>query len=148
MKILSKALAICVEKYLPFLISSSQTVYVERRFISDGGRLFSHNLQVADFLKLNALVVTEDIQKAFVSINHLFLITVIKKIGFGETFIKLIQILLRNHESCVINGGAITKYFKLEKDTRQGGSISAYLFILVLEIALLYIKENKNIKCP
>ena len=79
MKILSKALANCVEKYLPFLISSSQTVYVESRFISDGGRLFSHTLQVADFLKLNALVVTEDIQKAFDSINHLFFNNCIKK---------------------------------------------------------------------
>ena len=38
--------------------------------------------------------------------------------------------------------------WKLEKDTRQGDSISAYLFILVLEIVLLYIKENKYIKYP
>ena len=80
MKILSKALTNCFDKYLPFLISSSQTVYVERRFISDGGRLFSDILQVTDFLKLNVLVVTEDIQKAFDSINHLFLIAVLKKI--------------------------------------------------------------------
>ena len=32
------------------------------------------------------------------------------------------------------------------KSKRQGDPISAYLFILVLEIAFLYIKENKNIK--
>ena len=51
--------------------------------------------------------------------------------------------LLRNQESCIINGGTTTKNFK---GTRQGDSISAYLFILVLEIAFLYIKENKNIK--
>ena len=39
-----------------------------------------------------------------------------------------------------------TKYFKLEKGTRQRDPISAYLFILVLEIAIIFIKENKNIK--
>ena len=32
------------------------------------------------------------------------------------------------------------------KGKRQGGPISAYLFILVLEIGFLYIKENRNIK--
>ena len=49
--------------------------------------------------------------------------------------------LLKNQESCIINGGITTKHFKLEKDTRQGDPISAYLFALVLKIAFLYIKE-------
>ena len=53
--------------------------------------------------------------------------------------------LLKNQESCIINGGT-TKYFKLQKGTRQRDPISAYLFILVLEIANTFIKENKNIK--
>ena len=35
---------------------------------------------------------------------------------------------------------------KLEKGTRQGDPIPAYLFILVLEIAFIFIKDNKNIK--
>ena len=34
------------------------------------------------------------------------------------------------------NGGKTTKYFKLERGARQGNPISAYLFILVLEIFL------------
>ena len=95
---------------------------------------------------MRGLVVTVDIQEVFDSVNHLFLITVLKKFDFGETFVKWIQILLRNQESCVINGWTTTKYFKPEKGTRQGDPVSAYLFILVLEIAFLYIKENKNIK--
>ena len=66
--------------------------------------------------------------------------------GFGETFIKWIQILLRNQESSIINGGTTTEYFKLEKGTRHGDPISAYLFIFVLEITLIFIKDNKNVK--
>ena len=45
-----------------------------------------------------------------------------------------------------MNGGTTTKYFKLQEGTKQGHPISAYLFILVLEIAFIIIKENKNIK--
>ena len=139
LKILSKAPADRIKMYLPFLISSNQTAYVEGRFISEGGRLFSDILQVTDFLNLRGLVVTVDVQKAFDSVNHLFLITALKKLSFGETFIKWIQILLRNQESCIINGGTTTKYFKLQKGTRQGDPISAYLFILVFEIAFIFI---------
>ena len=146
LKILSKALANRIKKYLPFLISSNQTAYVEGRFISEGGRLFSDILQVTDFLNIRGLVVTVDIQKAFDSVNHLFLITALKKFGFGKEFIKWIQILLKNQESCIINGGTTTKYFKLEKGTRQGDPISAYLFILILEIAFTFIKKIKILR--
>ena len=75
LKILSKALADRIKKYLPFLISSNQTAYVEGRFISEGGRIFSDILQVTDFLNLRGIVVTADIQKTFDSVNPLFSIT-------------------------------------------------------------------------
>ena len=53
--------------------------------------------------------------------------------------------LLRDQESCVINGGHTTTYFRLERDARQGDPILAYLFILALELFFILIKSNKNI---
>ena len=91
------------------------------------------------------MLVTIDIQKAFDSVNHKFLTLALKRYGFGKMFIKRIKTLLNNQESCIINGGFTTKYFKLDKGTRQGDPISAYLFILVLEIVFNLIKQNKDI---
>ena len=76
----------------------------------------------------------------------LFLIAILEKIGFGTEFIEWIKVLLNNQESCVINGGKTSKYFKLERGTRQGDPISAYLFIIVLEVVFRIIKETSNIK--
>ena len=56
------------------------------------------------------------------------------------------NILLQNQEPCIVNGGTTTNYFKFEKGTREGDPISAYLFILVLEIVFLFTKESKKIK--
>ena len=51
---------------------------------------------------------TLDIEKAFDLVNHLFLIIGLEKYGFKEDFIKWIQILIQNQESCVINGVTTT----------------------------------------
>ena len=53
---------------------------------------------------------------------------------------------LNNQESCVINRGKTSKYFKLERGTRQGDPNCAYLFIIVLEVVFQIIKETSNIE--
>ena len=86
-----------------------------------------------------------DFEKTFDSLNHAFLFAALKKYGFDDNFIDQIKILLKNQESCVINRGHTTKYFKLERGARQWDPISAYLFILAMEIFFIIIKTNKNI---
>ena len=103
-------------------------------------------MEISDTLKLDGILATIDIQKAFDSVDHSFLISTLERYRFSNRFLKWVKILLKNQESCIINGGNTTKHFKLEKGTRQGDPISAYLFILVLEIVYLSIKENKKIK--
>ena len=45
-----------------------------------------------------------------------------------------------------INGGKTTPYFKLERGTRQEDPISAYLFIIALEVVISLIKANPGIE--
>ena len=62
-----------------------------------------------------------DIEKAFDSLDHDFLVHVLNKFGFGSNFINWIKLLLNSHQSCVINGGNTTSYFNLEKCARLHG---------------------------
>ena len=82
----------------------------------------------------------------FDSVNYFFLISILERYGFGDDIIKWIEKLLKNQESCILNGGKTTRYFKLERGTQEGDPISEYLFILVLEIAFIFIKTNNNIE--
>ena len=144
-KLISKVLAERLKNVLPSLISSGQTAFVKGRFISKGGRLISDILEICDKLQIKDFLVTVEIEKAFDSINHCFLIKVFEKYGLEKNFIKWIKILLQNQESCIVKEGATTNYFKLEKGTRQGEQISAYLFILVWENVFLFTQDSKKI---
>ena len=76
----------------------------------------------------------------FDSVNHCFLLQILRKFRFCIDLVSWIKTILNNQESCIINGGKATKYFKLERGTQQGDRISAYLFKLVLEIFFIYVK--------
>ena len=143
---ISKALATRLKDILPHLISSNQTASVKSRYISKSGRLIYDVLETASTLNKKRFLVTVDIEKAFDLVDHSFFLAVLQKYGFGERFLKWIQILIKNHESCVLNGGITTKLFSIDRGTRQGDPISAFLFTLDLEVSFVLIKTNNKIK--
>ena len=128
------------------MISHEQTAYVNGRFICETGRLISDIIEVSDVFNINGFLVTMDIEKAFDSLNYSFLLAVLKKFGFGTSFINWIETILNKPESCVINSGKTTQYFQLNRGARQGDPISAYLFILVMEVLFTLIKNNEKIQ--
>ena len=69
-----------------------------------------------------------DIEKAFDSLDHGFLVTLLNKFGFGNNFISWIKLLLNSQQSCVINEGNTTPYFNLENGARQGDAIHLTFF--------------------
>ena len=74
LKIIFKVLATRFKKVISSLISSNQIAYVNGRFISEGGRLISDILEICDTLKIEGFLLTVDIEKAFDSVDHSFLL--------------------------------------------------------------------------
>ena len=140
-KVLSKTLAKRLQEVFPCLISAQQTACVQNRNIGESGRLISDIIEIANIRQMEAFLVKMDVGKAFDSLDHKVLISVLKKIGFGENFISWIEIILKNQESCGINGGTATKYFKLNGGARQSDPISAIYLIWRLKYYLFLLKK-------
>ena len=136
-KLISKVSSNRTKNLQPNLISNNQNAYVANRFISEAGRIISDILEMIDILSMDGYLLTIDIEKVFDSVDHYFLLAILEKYGFKKNFLRWIETLLNNEESCITNGGITTHYFKLKKGTRQGDPISVYLFILVLEAVFL-----------
>ena len=128
------------------LISNKQSAYVPGRHNTDAIRSVSDLLFYADQNNLDGYLVSVDMEKAFDSLDHTFIISTLRKYGFGPNFIQWIKVLLNKQVSCVMNNGFTTGYFTNERGTRQRDPLSVYLFILVLEILFLQVKENEKIE--
>ena len=72
-----------------------------------------------------------DFQKAFNTVNHEFLMNALTRYNFGE--------------SCVTNNGWTSKPLPINKGIRQGCPLSALLFLLVVEILAVRMRNNSNI---
>ena len=77
------------------LVSENQSAYVNNIFISEGRRLISDILEITDSLQIDAILMTIDTEKVFDSVNHFFLISVLKRYGFGDDFIKRVKTHLK-----------------------------------------------------
>ena len=61
------------------LISEKKIVHLNNRLISNGGRLISDIVEITDLLHIEGILLTVDIEKAFESVNNLFLVSALEK---------------------------------------------------------------------
>ena len=97
-----------------------------------------------------------NIEKDSDSIDNLFLMSVVKKFGFGENFMTWIETVTKYQESYVINSGKRTSISTFKEVYVKGNLYLriclfflqkfAYLSILPLEVLLYQVKNNKLIE--
>ena len=77
MKLISKVLASRLKSVISTIVNENQVAYVNNRFIGESGRLISDVLKITNSLDIEGLLMIVDIENAFDSINHSFLMCVL-----------------------------------------------------------------------
>ena len=143
-KILSKVLARRLEQYLPKLIHSDQTGFVNGRYIGQNIRLLSDIMEFSDSKRFQGIFLFVDFEKAFDTLEWNFISKTLEVFNFGSNFKKWFTVLYNGVQSSVLNGGFMTNYFEITRGVRQGCPLSPSLFILAVELLALKIRQNPN----
>ena len=96
--------------------------------------------------KKEGLIVLADFEKAFDSVEWGYLDKVLTAYNFGENFRSWFKTLYNDSESCVINCGHFSEFFKLQRGCRQGDPLSPFLFLLAIEPLAMAMKNNTEIQ--
>ena len=144
-KIVTKTISNRIKKYISHIIENSQTGFIKGRYIGENIRLIQETIEVLEEENHPGLILFADFEKAFDSISHDFMFNCLKCFNFGTDIIRWIKCFYNDVKSSVTNSGYMTEFFHIKRGLRQGCPLSAYLFIICIELLAAAVRENKNI---
>ena len=129
---------------LPTIIHSTQTAVYGRR-IDQNIHLVRDLIDLANKNDETAAFIFLDQEKAFDRVNHKFLFKTMHTFGIGQNFIRWVSTIYANATSILQINGHFSEKIPFKRGVRQGCPLSALLYVLVIEVLAIQLRNNPNI---
>ena len=123
-----------------------QTGFIKRRYGSDNIQRLFNIINLSQQTQTKTIIMSLDEEKAFDQVNWIFLLNILHKFDFGESFIHWIKTVYTSAKATVTTNGITSKSFTIHWGTRQGCPLSPILFAIFIEPFAAAIHHNNAIK--
>jgi hypothetical protein len=132
-KIVAKVLAARLAKVIDSVISNTQLAFVKGRQLVEGVVVVN---EVVDFAKKSGkecLIFKVDFEKAYDSVEWIFLDYMLRRFGFGEKWHGWMKASICSGSLSVLVNGCATEEICIKRGLKQGDPLAPLLFLLVAE---------------
>ncbi|XP_058756085.1 secreted RxLR effector protein 78-like [Vicia villosa] len=111
----------------------------------DGILLVNEILDWSKRKRKGCFLLKVDFEKAYDNVSWNYLRFFMKRMGFGDIWLKWMEAcVFNNHLSMLVNGSA-TIDFKVQRGLRQGDPLSPFLFVLAMEGLTALVRKAVNL---
>ena len=130
-KIMAKIIANRLKEVAGDVVTSLQAYGVPGRDISDS--ILTIQGVVRGMREEGGYLLSLDLEKAFDRVDHSFLFKLLRRVGFGQSIVKIIKLLYSGASSRLKLNGRLTGGFDIKRSVRQGCPLSPLLFSFFIE---------------
>ena len=141
-KIVAKLLAKRIQFVLDKVIDPNQFCSVPGRSIVHCNMLIRDIVYYVNSNDKESAILKLDWHKAFDLVDVNFLMKILNRLGFGDDFISMINMLYTDIESAMSINNCIGRYFPVTRSVRQGCPLSMILYILYQEPFYAALRSN------
>ena len=145
-KILAKAMANRLKQTLTSFISIDQTGFLSGRDISENLRKVFDIIDYTLAKDIPAMIVSVDCQKAFDRVDYQAMFKILEYFNYDPVFINWMKLLFNEFSLCTINNGNSSSYFSPTRGLFQGNPIASYLFLTIIEILSMLLKNDEKVE--
>ena len=146
-KVVSKILSLRLKKFLPELISETQSAFVAGRLITDNILIAQENFHALRSNPANRkkfMGLKTDMSKAYERVEWEFLRALMEKMGFDQRWVVWIMQCITSVTYRVLLNGDPKGRIIPSRGIRQGDPISPYLFILCTEALIALVRKAES----
>lgn len=143
-KIFTKCITVKLRPIMDIIVDDQQTGFMPHRSIH-------HNIiRMLDLIQYNlnagqeAAIMFLDFKKAYDKVNWDFLFRILRRLGFGDSFIAQIRMIYSNRQFAISINGAKSGWMDASSGVIQGDPLSCFLFAIYLIPLMNLMSKHKS----
>ena len=144
-KILAKIATERMKKVLRMVIGTEQQGFVQDGDITGNLILVKEIIEYCNEMDIEGSMIMMDFMKAYDRVDREVMFETLKAMNFGEKMIRIIKVIYEQSEAKVVVNGEMGETFEMKGGVRQGCPLSPYLFIVVLELMAIEVRESREL---